>query len=370
MLAQLSSGKAESASLSGVSDAATVPLDTSLIHAYDAPLLPTPPVLESRAPCAPHDGLTSRASNLLCCFSSAAGYYTPQRDAADLEAGESASCSDGDTRELRVFDAAPCTRNLLARQAPEHSGRATLVLDLDGAPARVFCNAKHDVAVPASCPCALCACCSLGSVVPVPPEGAQASVCTARVAAGPRTARSSLTGHAHTETLVHSSFRPVANADFVLTVDVQGTVMHVYVMKRPWLDVFLQQAARNFEVVVFTASLGKYADAVLDHLDPLGTVSGRLYRESCVLHGGSYVKDLARIGRPLERTVLVDNAAHSFAFQPANGLHSSTFIGDRSDTGLLEMMAVLLRIKDSPDVRPALHGAVAACGYAPQPCLE
>jgi carboxy-terminal domain RNA polymerase II polypeptide A small phosphatase len=168
------------------------------------------------------------------------------------------------------------------------------------------------------------------------------------------------------ETLVHSSFRPISNADFVLTVEVDGNPMNVYVIKRPWLDLFLQQASRIFEVVVFTASLQKYADAVLDRVDPFRTVSWRLYRDSCIMHDGAYVKDLARMGRPLERIILVDNSAHSFSFHPTNGLHSATFLENRDDTGLLDIMAVLMRVRDAPDVRPALQPSCSACGYSPK----
>lgn len=45
-----------------------------------------------------------------------------------------------------------------------------------------------------------------------------------------------------------------------------------------------------YEVVVFTASLNKYADPVLDRLDPGQTVAHRLFRESCFNHRGNYVK--------------------------------------------------------------------------------
>ena len=57
------------------------------------------------------------------------------------------------------------------------------------------------------------------------------------------------------ETLVHSSFTPVPDADFIVPVEVDGTVMQVYVIKRPLLEKFLQTAATMFEVIVFTASL-------------------------------------------------------------------------------------------------------------------
>ena len=201
------------------------------------------------------------------------------------------------------------------------------------------------------------------------------------------------------ETLVHSSFTPIANADFVISVDVEGVSMQVYVIKRPWLDYFLQQVSSVFEVVMcaampseccfifvaqhparsyieqeldsrhihderrFTASLRKYADGVMDHIDKLGAVRARLYRDACVLHCGSYVKDLSRIGRSLEKIVLVDNSALSYSFQPANGLPSNTFLEDATDTQLLEILNVLMQVNGAADVRTELPAVRERLGY-------
>jgi TFIIF-interacting CTD phosphatase-like protein len=65
------------------------------------------------------------------------------------------------------------------------------------------------------------------------------------------------------ETLVHSSFTPVRNADFVIPVEIDGTVHEVYVLKRPYVDEFLQKMGELFECILFTASLGKYAIRLL-----------------------------------------------------------------------------------------------------------
>ena len=61
------------------------------------------------------------------------------------------------------------------------------------------------------------------------------------------------------ETLVHSSFKPVNNADFIIPVEIDGVVHQVYVLKRPHVDEFLQRMGKLFECVLFTASLAKYA---------------------------------------------------------------------------------------------------------------
>ncbi|XP_019745601.1 CTD (carboxy-terminal domain, RNA polymerase II, polypeptide A) small phosphatase-like a isoform X5 [Hippocampus comes] len=59
------------------------------------------------------------------------------------------------------------------------------------------------------------------------------------------------------ETLVHSSFKPISNADFIVPVEIDGTVHQVYVLKRPHVDEFLQRMGELFECVLFTASLAK-----------------------------------------------------------------------------------------------------------------
>uniref|UniRef100_A0A8D3C8M0 FCP1 homology domain-containing protein n=1 Tax=Scophthalmus maximus TaxID=52904 RepID=A0A8D3C8M0_SCOMX len=110
------------------------------------------------------------------------------------------------------------------------------------------------------------------------------------------------------ETLVHSSFKPVNNADFIIPVDIEGTVHQVYVLKRPHVDEFLKRMGELFECVLFTASLAKYADPVSDLLDKWGAFRCRLFRESCVFHRGNYVKDLSRLGRDLNKVIIVDNS--------------------------------------------------------------
>jgi TFIIF-interacting CTD phosphatase-like protein len=41
----------------------------------------------------------------------------------------------------------------------------------------------------------------------------------------------------------------------------------LFIAKRPMLDTFLRAVAARFEVVIFTASLSRYADPLLDQLE-------------------------------------------------------------------------------------------------------
>lgn len=90
------------------------------------------------------------------------------------------------------------------------------------------------------------------------------------------------------------------------------------------MDEFLQKMGELYECILFTASLAKvcrlfsfffvslsyptdvhafdfrcqYADPVADLLDKWGVFRSRLFRESCVLHRGNYVKVSSRTPAP------------------------------------------------------------------------
>lgn len=72
-------------------------------------------------------------------------------------------------------------------------------------------------------------------------------------------------------------------------------------LKRPFMDHFMESVAQRFEVVVFTASLAKYADPLLDMLDKQACVRWRLFRGACFPYEGNYVKDLSCLGRDLSQ---------------------------------------------------------------------
>ncbi|KAJ8253110.1 hypothetical protein GJAV_G00209240 [Gymnothorax javanicus] len=156
------------------------------------------------------------------------------------------------------------------------------------------------------------------------------------------------------ETLVHSSFKPVNNADFIIPVEIDGTVHQVYVLKRPHVDEFLKRMGELFECVLFTASLAKYADPVSDLLDKWGAFRCRLFRESCVFHRGNYVKDLSRLGRDLNKVIIVDNSPASYIFHPDNAVPVASWFDDMSDTELLDLIPFFERLSKVEDVYTVL----------------
>ncbi|CAB1315161.1 unnamed protein product [Coregonus sp. 'balchen'] len=157
------------------------------------------------------------------------------------------------------------------------------------------------------------------------------------------------------ETLVHSSFKPVSNADFIVPVEIEGTTHQVYVLKRPHVDQFLQRMGELFECVLFTASLAKYADPVTDLLDQCGVFGTRLFRESCVFHQGCYVKDLSRLGRQLNKTLILDNSPASYIFHPENAVPVVSWFDDLEDTELLSLLPVFEELSEADDIYAKLQ---------------
>lgn len=151
------------------------------------------------------------------------------------------------------------------------------------------------------------------------------------------------------ETLLHSSFKPIPNPDFVVPVEIEDQVHKVYVLKRPGVDQFLQAVGPLFEVIVFTASLSKYADPVLDLLDIHQVIQHRLFRESCTNYKGNFVKDLGRLGRDVRQTMIVENSPLSYLFHPENAIPCETWYDDPNDTELLQFIPIMEKLAKADD---------------------
>jgi RNA polymerase II subunit A small phosphatase-like protein len=152
------------------------------------------------------------------------------------------------------------------------------------------------------------------------------------------------------ETLVHSSFKPINNADFIIPVEVEDQTHQVYVVKRPGVDKFMKRVGEIFEVVVFTASLAKYADPVLDLLDKHRVTRTRLFREACVQHKGNFVKDLSKLGREMKSVIIIDNSPASYLFHPHHAVPIDSWFDDMNDTELLDLISFLEDLAKVDDV--------------------
>lgn len=192
----------------------------------------------------------------------------------------------------------------------------------------------------------------IGSLPPVPPSEGRALLLPRKPRGAPRL---SLVLDLD-ETLLHSSIVPLAEYDIVFPVQFNGAAYQVYVRKRPHLDYFMAKVASLFEVIIFTASQRVYADRLLSIIDPGNKhIRHRLFRDSCVLVDGNYLKDLSVLNRELGETMIIDNSPQAFGFQLDNGIPIESWFDDPHDRELLKMVPFLETLLHTQDVRPAIR---------------
>eukprot|EP00798_Chlamydomonas_sp_ICE-L_P022504 gene22504-29630_t len=146
----------------------------------------------------------------------------------------------------------------------------------------------------------------------------------------------------------------------------------VLVVERPLLTEFLEELSSFAEVIVFTAGLEDYAKGIIDAIDPMNRFfTHRIYREG-TLKTEQYqcVKDMGRVNRKLERTVLVDDTPLAFLHQPDNGIPVLGFRGDPDDHLLMEAVLPLLQaLVPESDVRHVLKRRFNMCSWFKQHSL-
>jgi CTD small phosphatase-like protein 2 len=135
---------------------------------------------------------------------------------------------------------------------------------------------------------------------------------------------------------------------YTLVLDLDETLVHYYEVGgegsfriRPGCDKFLEEMSKLYEVCIFTAAMQDYADWVLDQIDKEKRISYRMYRQHASPTGMVFIKDLSKIGRPLNKTIIVDNVAENFTLQPDNGIFIKSWFDDMNDTALLELAPLL-----------------------------
>jgi CTD small phosphatase-like protein 2 len=125
----------------------------------------------------------------------------------------------------------------------------------------------------------------------------------------------------------------IQGREYTLVLDLDETLVHYdhkqrHFKVRPFAIMFLREMSKLFEVVIFTAALKDYADSILNAMDKEKMISHRLYRNSTRCRDGAYLKDLSRIGRDLNKCLIIDNMEENFQCQVDNGIGIKNWYSD------------------------------------------
>lgn len=154
--------------------------------------------------------------------------------------------------------------------------------------------------------------------------------------------------------------------DFKLPVNyTSGKTKYICINVRPFVREILRLLKNLYRIVLFTASVPSYADAILDFLDPNKEIfEARYYRGHCfTTKERVHVKDMRIFLQPnskndknweLKDIIIVDNASHSFAYHVSNGYPILPFYDDKEDRELIHLYFYLKELARIDDVRPVI----------------
>ncbi|RNF10324.1 nuclear lim interactor-interacting factor [Trypanosoma rangeli] len=127
---------------------------------------------------------------------------------------------------------------------------------------------------------------------------------------------------------------PVRAADegkLVVVLDLDETLVYArtgVIIPRPGINRLLDVLRGRCEVVVWTAGEKWYAMEVLHQIDPQCCIQHCVYRhEKWWTDRPGYMKDVAALGRPLHRTIIIDNTPDCLRANTRNGLLVKDFKG-------------------------------------------
>ena len=153
---------------------------------------------------------------------------------------------------------------------------------------------------------------------------------------------------------------------YTLVLDLDDTLIHFRVNHthndegvlklRPGVATFLKVIKEFYEIILFTEASEAYTELIMEAFNKNNFFDYKFYRQHTIIIGQDFVKDLQRIGRPLDKIIILDNIEQNFRMQKNNGILIKPFYGeDQSDQALFDLIPILINIaKDNIDTRNGL----------------
>lgn len=156
------------------------------------------------------------------------------------------------------------------------------------------------------------------------------------------------------ETLIHATSDPV-NQNYHFTFN------KYFVYKRPHLKWFLENAALDFDLAIWSSADDTYVQNIVD-LSGLSDIDIKFIwgRSKCTTRRNfdldEYVhekrlKKVKKLGYSLEKMLIVDDSPEKTKENYGNAVYIKPFKGSEEDHELKKLLDYLKTIKDSPNVR-------------------
>ena len=161
--------------------------------------------------------------------------------------------------------------------------------------------------------------------------------------------------------------KKINNKKYTLVLDLEETLLNFKlklenkgegILKlRPGLFDFLDEVQKFYEIILFTASSQDYAESLIDSIEEKKKYFNyKFFRQHNIIVENDFVKDISRIGRDLDKIIIVDNMPQNYRLHKKNGIYIKGFWGeDLCDRVLFYLKTILVKIaKDGGDLRDGL----------------
>ena len=171
----------------------------------------------------------------------------------------------------------------------------------------------------------------------------------------------------------NSYFLPKINNNlykYTLVLDLDETLIYVRHSKnnnkrtliiRPYLYEFLNRMKKIYELILFSFGTPEYVDPIINIIEKKEKYfEYKLYRQHATIAGNDFVKDLKKLGRDMNKILIVDNLPQTFKLNKENGICINAFYGDiNNDKNTLKNLAEILEeirfdVEETNDIRISL----------------
>jgi len=127
---------------------------------------------------------------------------------------------------------------------------------------------------------------------------------------------------------------------------------------RPGLFPFLSEMKKYFEIILFSLYTQKIADYIIHIIEQKEKYFDfKFYIQHSIIIENEFTKDLKRIGRPIDKVIIVDNFSQNYKMNKKNAINIKSYWGKNyNDNTLNELGSILVNIiKDEGDVRNGIE---------------
>ena len=163
------------------------------------------------------------------------------------------------------------------------------------------------------------------------------------------------------ETLIHTSFVQVPNCDYdyKFNINFLERPVTVFVYKRPYLNEFLYQMSKYYNIIIYSSNVPEYSNPLIDKLYEEKVIYKRIYKDKKIELNGKLISDLTKLIYEYGKNIIIisNNSLHSFINDSNNNtLPINSWNFKKSDDELIKLKSFLEFLSSVNDVRDYIKG--------------